>query len=106
MAIHCFRKDLVGLGTLMLVYAMMIIGNLLFLYSACWPMFMKKVPVTAVPLIELVVFEVLWTFMFWSHTYCMCTEPGFIPTNYRYNQEKLPIKFKAVINPSLLQTKS
>jgi hypothetical protein len=99
MAIHCFKKDAVGLGTLLIVYMMMIIGNLLFLYSAMWPIFFGGVEWSAGPITEITVFELLWTFMFWSHTYCMCTDPGFIPVNYRYDVQKLPTNFKQVISP-------
>ena len=86
------------MGTLLIVYGMMLVGNMLFLFSAMWPVFLQSKPWSVGPLTEFIVFETLWTFMFWSHTYCMCTEPGFIPKNYRYNNEKLPHHFKLVIN--------
>ena len=100
MAIHCFKKDAVGLVTLCIVYGMMLVGNLLFLFSAGWPMMRGYSEVTVGVVAELLVFELLWFLMLWSHTYCMTTEPGFIPKNYRYQLEKLPNKFKEVISPT------
>ena len=32
--------------------------------------------------------------MLWSHTYTMCSEPGYIPLNYEYDKSKLPDAFK------------
>lgn len=106
MAIHCFKKDAVGLGTLLIVYLMMVVGNLLFLFSALGPVLLHDKEWSTVATTELVVFETLWTFMFWSHTYCMCTEPGFIPHNYRYDNDKLPYHFKLVICPQQVQPSS
>ena len=37
--------------------------------------------------------------MVWSHCYCMTSEPGFIPINYKYNVTKLPSPFSDVIAP-------
>lgn len=99
MGIHCFRNDAVGLGTLVIVYTMMLIGNILFLFSACFPVFTGEKELHPAFTIELIVFETLWLMMVWSHTYCMCTEPGFIPRNYRYNIDKLPPHFKDIISP-------
>lgn len=49
---------------------------------------------------EIIIFETIWLLMVWSHSYCMCTEPGFIPKNYKYQTEKLPAKFREAIGPN------
>ena len=36
--------------------------------------------------------------MVWSHVYTMCTQPGFVPMNYRYKIELLPTQFHKALN--------
>ena len=72
MALQCQSKDGTSLITLVIVYAVMLLGNLIFLFTVGWPSFLKKIPVKAGCVIELIVFEWLWLFMFWSHCATMC----------------------------------
>lgn len=94
---HCIRKDLVGLGTLTLVYGSMAIGNLLYLYAGSYPTFAGYVSLKAGAIIELIVFETLWCFMFWCHSYTMLTEPGYIPKDYKYNIDTLPAQYRTLL---------
>lgn len=72
----------------------MALGNLLFMFSVCWPTFTGQVDLQVSVAIECVVFELLWVLMVWSHSYTMCNEPGYIPLNYRYDSDKVPDQFK------------
>ena len=94
---HCIHKDFVGLGTLVLVYATMIVGNLLYLYSGSYSTFVGHIPLGAGAIIELIVFETLWGFMLWCHSYTMLTEPGYVPKDYKYNIETLPKQYRSLL---------
>ncbi len=94
MNLHCIRKDTVGLGTLVLVYLAMTLGNLLFIFSVIYPTAAGNVAPNAGMVIESMVFETIWLLMVWCHSYTMFVQPGYIPLNYRYLNEKLPEQFK------------
>jgi hypothetical protein len=70
-ALHCIRKDTVGLGTLVLVYLAMTLGNLLFIFSVIYPTAAGNVDPHAGMIIESIVFETLWLLMLWCHSYTM-----------------------------------
>jgi len=44
--------------------------------------------------IELVIFEILWVMMVWSHCATMMRDPGFIPKRYEYDVTKTPKAFE------------
>ena len=72
MAFYCHTKDGTSLLTLIIVYIAMILGNLLMLFTVGWPTFSKQKSVEAGCVIEIIVFELLWLLMFWSHCATMC----------------------------------
>ena len=53
-------------------------------------------------LVELFFYEVCSFMMVWSHLATMCVQPGFIPRNYKYQDEKLPISFKIALNKEIM----
>ena len=40
--------------------------------------------------------------MVWSHLATMCVEPGFIPKDYRYKDNLLPISYKIVLKKEVM----
>jgi len=97
MAFYCQTKDPTSLITLVIVYTVMVLGNLIFLFTVGYPTFTQQEPVRAGCVIELIVFEFFWLLMLWSHFATMCRQPGFIPLNYRYDREKLPLDFRSLL---------
>lgn len=83
-----------SLGTLIVVYAAMALGNILFCYTVLGTAFIASEPLGPDGIIEMIIFEFFWLMMFWSHTYTMCSEPGYIPINFRYALDKLPAVFQ------------
>ena len=107
MKYHFQYKDPLGLIVLLLVYAAMGVAKVLIYYTIASPSITGIVPVNVGDVIELIIFELLWIMMFWSHSSTMCRDPGFIPKNYYYDTGKLPEKFQIKDeirqeNPSLL----
>ena len=51
---------------------------------------------TVLALIELIVYELFSFMMLWSHLATMCTDPGFIPFHYRYDQDRLTKPFQVI----------
>lgn len=82
MTVHCIKTDPLALGTLVMVYSAMAVGQAIFVYSAAWPTFTGAIEPGPVVFIELIIFEVLWVMMIWSHSYTMCNEPGYIPKDF------------------------
>jgi len=95
--LYCMYGDPMGLSTLLIVYASMLIGQVLFVYSVCWPVFsgnQKNPGIVFSMVIELVIFEILWVMMVWSHCATMMKDPGFIPKRYEYDVTKTPKAFE------------
>ena len=53
---HCLLSDSMSLGTLVVVYAAMVLGNALFCFSVLGPIFMGSQQVTAGTVIETIIF--------------------------------------------------
>lgn len=91
---HCLLNDYMSLGTLVVVYAAMVLGNVLFCFSVIGPVIMGSQEANAGTVFEMIIFQSLWLMMLWSHTYTMCSEPGYIPFNYEYDRARLPEPYK------------
>lgn len=97
---YCLYRDIMGLCTLTLVYGAMLLGQALFIYTVAYPTLaghQTNGGIIFTVVLEILIFEILFFMMFWSHSYTMCHDPGFIPKKYSYQQEKLPPKFKTLI---------
>jgi hypothetical protein len=42
---------------------------------------------------EMIVFQLLYLLMIWSHLYTMLADPGKITKGYRYREDLLPLKY-------------
>ena len=51
--------------------------------------------------VELCFYELVTFMMIWSHLATMCVQPGFVPLCYKYQDEKLPVGFKIVLDKSI-----
>lgn len=106
---YCIRSDLTGIVILPVVYLIILLGNAAYLILVFAPkvrsyifsgLGVKYFP--AGNLIELIFYELCSFFMVWSHLATMCVQPGFIPRNYTYNDEKLPISYKIALNKEIM----
>ena len=90
-----------GLCTLSFVYGAMLLGQALFIFAVCWPIFTGHQTNGAIVfsmVVELLIFEYFWFMMLWCHTHTMCKQPGFIPHNYQYKKEKVPTQYLQFFN--------
>lgn len=82
MGCHLLCND--GLGRCMsaFVYAIMLLGNGLVLFTAVLPKF-DSAEKTSI-LVEYAGYAFFWSMMVLSHIFTMCVDPGFIPKDYLY----------------------
>ena len=86
-------RDSLGAGMAIFAYGTMLLGNGAFLWVVVRPKFFRdridaiqeEAPGLAYLVLgELILYELFSFMMLWSHLATMCTDPGFIPFNYKY----------------------
>lgn len=88
-----------GLGRCMavFVYTTMLLGNLLFFLAIVRPTLgTDGTGSSSKALFEYLAYNFCWFMMLVSHARTMCSDPGFIPTGYEYQEEVLVAPFKTL----------
>lgn len=108
--VYCIRSDSTGIQILPFVYFVMLVGNIGFIFLVVYPAvrsYRRKkdddisVPFPWAMVIEFILYEIFSCFMVWSHCMTMLVEPGFVPRNYKYVDEKLPVIVKVALNKTM-----
>ena len=91
MGCHLLCSDGLGRGMAIFSYAVMFAGHLVYFFTVALP----DIGDSSV-LAEYLAYAACWSLMVASHIMTMCIDPGFIPMDYKYNEEVLAAPFKTL----------